>query len=900
VLASLAAVTLWLDLAGAGEADLAWPPVTKECRPWSYWWWPGSAVDATNLTRELQRYAGAGWGGLHVIPIYGAKGWEDRYLDYLSPSWMAMLGHAIREAQRLGVGVDMTTGSGWCFGGPRVTDLEANAVVVTRTFEVGPGGRLGEKFDRQATQALMAFAPEGNMVDLLPEVREDGSVDWSAEGGLWRVIAVSQKPSGQRVKRAAPGGGGHMLNLFFPAGMKNYLRWFEEAFAPYDGPLPRAMYHDSYEYNSNWSPDLFDQFARRRGYRLETELPALLGSLEDDHAARVKCDYRETLSDILIEETLPLWVRWCHSRGILTRNQAHGSPGNLLDLYALVDIPETEMFHTDRAKLVSKLASSAAHVTGRRLTAAETGTWLAEHFTETLADMKYLQDDLFLSGVNHIIYHGACYSPDDAPWPGWLFYASYQMNPRNSVWRDVPALNAYAARCQSILQAGTPDHDLLLYWPLHDFWQRHGRLDQRLTVHARDWLEGQPVGRTAGRLWHRGYSFDYISDRQLGLAETKSGAITVPGGTYRAVVVPACDHMAVATLESLLRLARSGATVIFERQLPRDVPGWGALKQRRVALEALLASVGPLGPLDAGVGETKLGQGRILVGDLERALAIAGVAREAMVDHPGLMFISRRFDEGRHYFVANRGEQAVDGWVPLAVAARSVVLMDPLTGRAGVGTIRSAGGANTEVLAPLQPGESLILRAFTTRPVDGPAWRAWHPVGAPVEIAGTWQVDFLTGGPQLPAPIRTTKLGSWTSLGGEEAQRFGGTAVYSVVFDAPPGAAAHWYMDLGRVCQSARVRLNGQELGTVFTPPFRVLVADLRPRGNRLEVEVTNVAANRIRDLDRRQVVWKNFHDINFVNTNYQPFDASGWPVADSGLLGPVRLQPLREASEAK
>lgn len=161
-------------------------------------------------------------------------------------------------------------------------------------------------------------------------------------------------------------------------------------------------------------------------------------------------------------------------------------------------------------------------------------------------------------------------------------------------------------------------------------------------------------------------------------------------------------------------------------------------------------------------------------------------------------------------------------------------------------------------------------------------------------------MDFLTGGPQLPPPIRTTKLGSWTSLGGEEAERFAGTAVYSIVFDAPSGAAAPWHMDLGTVCQSARVRLNGQELGTLFTPPFRVLIADLKPKGNRLEVEVTNVAADRIRDLDRRQVVWKNFHDINFVNTNYRPFDASGWPVADSGLLGPVRLQPVREAGEAK
>ena len=138
----------------------------------------------------------------------------------------------------------------------------------------------------------------------------------------------------------------------------------------------------------------------------------------------MKCDYRETVSDLMAEDTLPLWVKWSHDHGFLTRNEAHGSPGNLLDLYAVADIPETEMFHHDRNKLISKFASSAAHVAGQPLTSSETGTWLEEHFTETLADMKYLLDDLFLSGMNHVFYHGTCYSPDEAGWPGWLFYAA--------------------------------------------------------------------------------------------------------------------------------------------------------------------------------------------------------------------------------------------------------------------------------------------------------------------------------------------------------------------------------------------------------------------------------------------------------------------------------------------
>ena len=99
-------------------------------------------------------------------------------------------------------------------------------------------------------------------------------------------------------------------------------------------------------------------------------LPALFSPNPDDHAARVWCDYRETVSEIMAQESLPTWAKWAHDHGFITRDQAHGSPGNWLDLYATADIPETEMFHLDRNKLVSKFASSAAHVMGKPLVSA--------------------------------------------------------------------------------------------------------------------------------------------------------------------------------------------------------------------------------------------------------------------------------------------------------------------------------------------------------------------------------------------------------------------------------------------------------------------------------------------------------------------------------------------------
>jgi hypothetical protein len=902
----------WGARAETGQSNTPWPAITRQTRPWAYWWWMGSAVDPTNLTRELERYHAAGLGGVHIIPIYGAKGYEDRFIDYLSPKWMEMLAHTVREADRLGMGVDMTAGTGWCFGGPHVTDLEANASVVVKRFEVGTGGKLTETPTRQALQALVAFSPEGKPLELTDELAADGSVRWSPTNGGWRVYAISQRPSGQKVKRAAPGGQGHMLNLIYPAAMRHYLQWFEQAFGEYSGPKPRALYHDSYEYRSDWAPDFFTEFERRRGYRLQTELRALFDqplaspraqspdarhSVRDtslDHIARVKSDYRETISDVMVEESLPLWADWSRQHGFLTRNEAHGSPGNWLDLYAAADIPETEMFFKDRSKLVSKFASSAAHVVGKNLVAAETGTWLKEHFTETLAEMKYLLDDMFLSGINHVFYHGTCYSPDEAGWPGWHFYASYEMNPRNSIWRDVPALNEYAARCQAVLLAGRPDNDILLYWPIHDLWHNPAGTVRPLTVHARDWFEEQPIGKVADELWNAGYAFDYVSDRQLASAKVVSGKIAVPGGgVYQIVLVPRSERIPVSTFKRLLALAESGATILFEGALPSDVPGLGRLESRRLELQTLLKEL-KFRSLAKGTEEAALGKGRVLLaGALEPSLALAQVRREFMFDQPGLMCLRRATEDGSFYFVANRSEQlTVNGWVPLATSAQAVNVMDPLSGRTGLAASRTDRDGHAEVFVQLQPGESLLLSCAMRRKPDATPWPCWESAGVPAEVAAPWRLSFLQGGPELPVSTSLSRLTSWTELNDTNAQRFAGTGHYTTEFDAPSAKSEHWQLDLGNLAQSAHIRLNGQDLGTLIISPFRV-VCSLKPKGNVLEVEVTNVSANRIRDLDRRGVKWKTFYDINFVGLDYKPFDASNWPLTEAGLLGPVTLTPV-------
>ena len=338
------------------------------------------------------------------------------------------------------------------------------------------------------------------------------------------------------------------------------------------------------------------------------------------------------------------------------------------------------------------------------------------------------------------------------------------------------------------------------------------------------------------------------------------------------------------------------------------------------------------GQPQAAALQEKPGAGYVCVGDLLSNLAAEGVVGEGVASHPGALFIRRRLEDGCYLFIANQSTNTLNGWYALATAARSVAVMDPMTGRTGLAAARKAeGDGRLEVNLHLEPGHSIILRTFSDRAIQGNLWN-WLAAGdTGQELAGPWQVLFKEGGPVLPKAYESAKLESWTRNGDPDAERFAGTAVYRKIFDFAEGAGFRvqgsgakddhrtlnivdptsqknlnpeprtlnpLFLDLGAVKHSARVSLNGQALGTLIMAPYRIEIPQgvLKAEGNVLEVEVTNLSANRIRDLDRRKVKWKIFHDINFPNIKYKPFDASNWPVFESGLLGPVRIMKEKGA----
>lgn len=912
----------------AVHAQLYWPRITEQTKPWTRWWWMGSAVDQRDLTANLEKYKTAGLGGLELTPIYGVHGYEQQFVDYLSPKWMDLFTYTLREAKRLGLGVDMSTGTGWPFGGgPLIDSTYACREMFHKTWTVKGGATFSDTIryqqegyvhtdgrhttidqlvepvfankDLQALalfqvrfphvlppMVLMAYSSNGQTLDLTDKIDASGHLSWTAPAGSdWTLYGLFLGWHGKMVERAAPGAEGNVIDHFSSTALHKYLSRFDTAFAGRDIAGLRCFFNDSYEVDdsrgqSNWTADFFEAFRTRRGYDLRDHLNALFDDTSRYNA--VLCDYRETISDLLLEQFTKPWHDWAHTKGAMIRDQAHGSPANILDLYAASDIPETEGADILRYKF----ATSAAHVTGKPLASAETVTWLNEHFLSSYGDVKTALDKYWLGGVNHVFYHGTAYTPVNDPWPGWLFYASVHFTPNDPDWPDFAALNEYVARVQSFLQQGSSDNDILLYYPIYDSWSKPGnallkhydRMDPEFT--------GTGFEECAEYLQNHGYTFDYISDKQV--------QQLTPQTHYKAIILPDCQHISLEAMQKLMSLQ---IPVLYYKNTPMFPPGLGNIREKMAAWNDLIAN-----------------KKFIIYNDLDQMMSEdplmnrAKLPREPMVDD-SLDFVRRTYKDGHVYFIVNESTKPFAGYVPLATAFNNAAIFDPMTGQRGLA--RQKAGS---VYLQLAPGQTCIIE--TNPETQAPFFPYYQAAGDLKPLQGTWRLEFLSGGPTLPPATTLSSLTSWTNLDGDAYKSFSGMAKYTLNFTRPASlppdrrhppvsgarpATAAWLLDLGKVGRTAEVRVNGVKLATLIGPDFRVSIpASILHDRNTLEIKVSNGMVNRIEYMDRKGINYKKFYNYNFPAHFREDraanglFDTSKWAPMDSGILGPVTLTPLQ------
>ena len=874
---------LWLVLSGLPlmVAAQQWPTVNPEAKPGSRWWWLGSAVDKENLQWNMQEYARHGIGALEITPLYGVQGNDRNNIPYLSDKWMEMLRYTQEQGRQNGIEIDMATGTGWPFGGPWVPLEESacRAVFVEQSFI----GDKVENLDLRPTEErdrknavfhkAMLFGHNGSVRDVT-DCMKDGILNWKAtkedskllggKDGSKTVVVLYIKYGVMKVKRAAPGGEGLVIDHFDRKAVANYLKHIEDAFERTHTPYPHTFFNDSYEVaDATWTPTLFEEFYKRRGYRLEDHLLAFTHG-----DVKLVSDYRETLSDLLLENFTQQWTAWAHSHGVITRNQAHGSPANLIDCYAAVDIPEIEGFglsdfgikglrqdpgktrKNDSDYSMFKYAPSASHICGKPFTSSETFTWLTEHFRTSLSQFKPDLDLMFCAGVNRMFFHGTCYSPKDDPWPGWKFYASIDMSPTNSIWRDAPEFMKYVERCQSFLQWGQPDNDFLVYLPIRDMWKKNpDKLLMQFSIHAMGKLAPEFI-QTILDIDKAGFDCDYISERLLMGCKVVNGGIETAACTrYKALIIPGSGDMPEQVKAHIEAMKAQGARIIYGTDV-----------------NAMNAAAKP----------------------------------ETMKTKYGLKAIRRKNPTGYHYFIANLTPRDIEGDIQLGVDFKRGAYFNPLNGEIKPVPISLA---DHKIHLSLRSGESIILQTYDDAPQQQPAdlmkslVSVYHQTtkAQPQEypLNGPWTLSFIEEAPKVNQTFTLDNLQTWETLS-DEARVTMGTGVYETTVNLKKKDlkdATAWKIDLGDVRESARVYINGEYIGCAWSVPYVLDCKNTLKKGkNTIRIEVTNLPANRIADLDRKGVKWRKMEEINVVDINYKKTLYDTWEPMPSGLNSQVKL----------
>lgn len=170
----------------------------------------------------------------------------------------------------------------------------------------------------------------------------------------------------------------------------------------------------------------------------------------------------------------------------------------------------------------------------------------------------------------------------------------------------------------------------------------------------------------------------------------------------------------------------------------------------------------------------------------------------------------------------------------------------------------------------------------------------------PISLIRPWQLDFNQPGALATWKIDTPKpsilldeLVSWTNIPNDTAKFFSGIAEYTISFNMAKeqlDSGIEWVLNLGKVKNFAEIKLNGDELGKLWKPPFQVNVTKRLHAGtNILKLKVANMWVNRLigdsRLTEDQRISW-----------TAQPFyqGAGDEQLMESGLIGPVKLLPIK------
>lgn len=742
------------------------------------------------------------------------------------------------------------------------------------------------------------------VIDLTSSMQADARLEWDAPPGRWSILRFGYTLEGQRIRAESAGGrGGYEAGMLDRAAIECQFKntaelMLADAAAVAPGTL-KTLHIDSYELGADvrgqqptWSHDFRQEFKVRRGYDLLTHLPALAGRIVDsrENTDAFLFDFRWTVGDLMAERFWIPYGELAHQYGVSVQGETgYGTyPYPHIDglrCAGNMDIPMGEFWYgTDIMSQfnawgnVIRSVSSAAHIYGRPIVQAESFTaWT--HWKEYPAALKPVGDEAFTNGLNRMVFHQYTHQPLLDMKPGWQYGAGTHFDRNITWWEQARGFFTYLARCQYLLQQGRFVADALYFY---------GEGVTRF-VPSKEFLRPE--------LPH-GYNFDAINAEQLQHLSMAGGNMVLPSGmNYRVLVLPEGAGISAEVLRKIRELASEGAVIVGAK--PQGAVG---LKGSPLAYsEASKLAQEMWGDCDGvKVTENTIGRGRVIWGvPMGDVLVKHGVAPDfewiAAGEATSLEFIHRSIVSVEVYFVTNRQDRHAQAECLFRSSGKLPELWDPLNGEARPAVAFKQAGGRTSVPLEFPPYGSLfvVFRRKIDGNVDG---KASHNFPAYVDsqtLGGPWAVQFdpKWGG---PATVEFAALTSWTTRPEAGIKYYSGTATYKKSFDLPSplrGSQQRIALDLGEVRYVAQVRLNGKDLGPLWTKPFRAeITSALKPAGNDLEIDVINLWCNRVMG-DALLPADQRFTKANITYKKDEP-------LMESGLLGPVKLQLIRAGQD--
>ena len=632
------------------------PP--RSARPWVYWFPLSGNLSKEGITADLEALQRVGIGGVLYMEV--DQGAPLGPADFAGPLWRELFQHACKEANRLGLEINMNNDAGWCgSGGPWITpELSMQRVVWTETVVKGPKSFAGVLAKPGAVRnfyqdiAVLAMpAPEGNgriqgiegkssvipqhfppqrakfaslsaesviprdrIVDLTGKMDAAGKLSWNIPEGTWLVLRLGHTTTGTDNHPAPASGCGlecdklskEATELHFNALMGRLIA--ENRALSGKGKVLVSTHIDSWETGSqNWTPRMREEFQKRRGYDLLPLLPTFTGRVVDslEVSERFLWDLRQTVSDMLIENYAGHFRTLANRHGLRLSIEAYdGVPCDEMTYAGQADEPMAEFWSWDKfgAAYSCTEMASAAHVYGKQILGAEAFTATdAEKWQGHPAYIKDLGDWAFCEGINRFVFHRYAMQP----WANPNRAPGMSMGPwglhyerTQTWWEQSKAWHEYLARCQYLLQQGLFVADVC-------YLQPEGaprRFAPPPTAMIAPFVRG-------------GYNFDGCTPEVvLTRMSVKDGRIVLPDGmSYRVLVLPQVETMTPALLGKIKELVVAGATVVAPSR-PQKSPGLSDYPACDEQVKTLAADLWGAGAAPAEVTERHVGKGRIVWG----------------------------------------------------------------------------------------------------------------------------------------------------------------------------------------------------------------------------------------------------------------------------------------------